>query len=158
MKKFMMALVCLMTMVVFSSCSEKAYNVTANYDVCYPDGTRNYDCASVVCSYGKPSVACFSYGGTNYLTVSSAENIMKKDDKKVLKSISTTSPIRLNSWSVTECKKEKPRCIAIKKNGEKCNRIAEKDSEYCWKHEDTAHKPKKKSKYDEIYMSDILSH
>ena len=156
MKKFIMALVCLMTMVVFSSCSEKAYNVTANYDVCYPDGTRNYDCASVVCSHGKPSVSCYSYGGTNYLTVTSAENIMKKDDKKVLKSISTTSPIRLNSWNVTEYKKGgKPRCIAIKKNGKKCNLIAEKDSEYCYKHKKSS---RNKMKEDDIYMSDILSH
>lgn len=157
MKKFMMALVCLMTMVVFSSCG-CTYNVTANYEVCYPDGTRSYnETTKVENAYSEPTVVCYSFDGTNYVSVSCSDNPMT-NSKKATHYITTTAPIRLNSWSVTECKKEKPRCIAIKKNGEKCNRIAEKNSEYCWKHEDTAHKSKKKGKNDEIYMSDILSH
>ena len=44
MKKLLWLIVCLMTMVIgLSSCSTKTYEVTANYDVCYPDGTKNYD-------------------------------------------------------------------------------------------------------------------
>lgn len=73
MKKVLWLIVCLMTMVIgLSSCST-TYEVTANYDVCYPDGTKNYDeTATIKCST-KPSVVCYSVFGTNYISISNVE-------------------------------------------------------------------------------------
>ena len=128
MKKFMMALVCLMTMVVFSSCG-CTYNVTASYEVCYPDGTRSYyETAKVKNAHSEPTVVCYSFGGTNYVSVSCSDNPMT-NSKKAIHYITTTAPIRLNGYSVENAKKVKKRT--------------------------TAHT---KTKGDDIYMSDILSH
>jgi hypothetical protein len=93
MKKFIMALVCLMTMVVLTSCGS-TYEVTANYDVCYPDGTRNYDYKNIFKNSTEPSVICYSNGGTNYLSIG---RVIRK---------STTAPIRLNSFNVRKLTKK----------------------------------------------------
>ena len=130
MKKVLWFIVCLMTMVAFSSCG-CTYNVTANYEVCYPDGTRSYnETAKVKNAYSEPTVVCYSFGGTNYVSVSCSDNPII-NSKKATHYITTTAPIRLNGYSVESAKKAKKRT--------------------------TAH-TKKESKYDEIYMTDILSH
>ena len=144
MKKFIMALVCLMTMVVFSSCGTK-YVVTANYDVCYPDGVRNYDGTTIVRSTSEPYVSCYSYNGTNYVSVmktdvelsnysygygaSAISTISAKTIEKAEHFSSSTAPMRLNKWNVERAKKKKNRITAYTK-----------------------------TKGDDIYMSDILSH
>lgn len=141
MKKFIMALVCLMTMVVFSSCGTK-YVVTANYDVCYPDGVRNYDGVTVLRSSCEPYVSCYSYNGTNYVSAIKTDvevnnystshgmsSISVNAIKKAEHFSSSTAPMRLNSYSVEKAKNKKNRITA-----------------------------NTKTKGDDIYMSDILSH
>ena len=109
MKKVLWLIVCLMTMVIgLSSCST-TYEVTANYDVCYPDGTKNYDeTATIKCST-KPSVVCYSVFGTNYISISNVEKNVygEKTVKKLVHFKSSTSPMRLNKCSVMEVKKRK---------------------------------------------------
>ena len=127
MKKFIMALVCLMTMVVFSSCGS-TYEVTANYDVCWPDGTKNYNFENVYEKSSQPAIYSYSIGGTNYLSIgSSSDKMTKNPTGKVF--VSTTAPIRLNTCSIVKIKKNKKRTTAYTK-----------------------------TKGDDIYMSDILSH
>ena len=106
MKKFFMALVCLMTMVLLTSCG-CTYEVTANYDVCYPDGTRTYsETTTVKNAYNEPTVVCYSFGGTNYISISCSENPMT-NSKKAIHYITTTSPLRLNGYDVEIYKKNK---------------------------------------------------
>lgn len=127
MKKFMMALVCLMTMVVFSSCGS-TYEVSANYDVCWPDGTRNYTFENVYEKSSEPTIHSYSIGGTNYLSISGSMDKMNKNPKgKVF--VSTTAPIRLNEYSIVKVKKSNKRIVV-----------------------------NAKKKRDDVYMSDILSH
>jgi hypothetical protein len=118
MKKFFMAIVCLMTMVLFSSCAS-TYSVTANYDVCYPDGTRNYNESVVVSSTGSPSVFCYSYDGTNYVSVIAGTvetstshyggYVSAKTVKKAQHFVSTTAPTRLNDYVVHKISKKRSR-------------------------------------------------
>ena len=109
MKKVLWLIVCLMTMVIgLSSCSA-TYEVTANYDVCYPDGTKNYDeTATIKCST-KPSVACYSVFGTNYISIYNVgKNVYgQKTAEKFTHFKSSTSPMRLNKYSVIKVKKRK---------------------------------------------------
>lgn len=143
MKKFIMALVCLMTMVILTSCSKTLYSVTASYDVCWPDGTRTYnDTTSVkISSYTEPIVVCYSLQGTNYVSIGYNETIDLKDpnSKDVKHYISTTAPIRLINWKVVTIKESKRkaqnRCAKVLKNGERCSNMARYDSRYCWKHD-----------------------
>ena len=119
MKKWIMAIVCLMTMVAFTSCGTK-YVVTANYDVCYPDGTRNFNGLIVIRSSTEPNVACYSYGGTNYVSVLKTDveingyagsygmgNINVKIVEKAEHFSSSTAPMRLNSYNIEKAKKKK---------------------------------------------------
>lgn len=119
MKKFFMAIVCLMTMVVFSSCVS-TYRVTANYDVCYPDGTKTYDEVAIVSSVDAPSVSSYSYGGTNYVSVIKADIegggyyghgnfVSPKVVNKSVHFISTTAPTRLNDFTVHKISKKRSR-------------------------------------------------
>lgn len=114
-----MAIVCLMTMVLFSSCAS-TYSVTANYDVCYPDGTRNYNESVVVSSTGSPSVSCYSSGGTNYVSVIKTEIegggyyghgnfVSPKMVNKSVHFVSTTAPTRLNDYVVHKISKKRSR-------------------------------------------------
>ena len=109
MKKVLWLIVCLMTMVIgLSSCST-TYEVTANYDVCYPDGTKNYDeTATIKCS-SEPSVKCYSVFGTNYISISNVgKNVYgQKTAEKLTHFKSSTSPMRLNKYSVIKVKKRK---------------------------------------------------
>lgn len=129
MKKVLWLIVCLMTMVL-SSCGS-TYVVTANYDVCYPDGVKNYDKMVNVYSHSEPSVICYSLSGTNYISAIANDGFNMDGSKHVkggVVMISTTAPMRLNSFYVENTKKK-----------------------------NTAHKVKNK---DDIYitMNDILSH
>ena len=127
MKKILWLIVCLMTMVTFTSCGT-TYEVTANYDVCYPDGTRSYnETTKVENAYSVPTVICYSFSGTNYISVSSSDNPMT-NSKKAMHFITTTAPVRLNGYNVTDTKDKKK------------------------------HTAYTKTKGDDIYMSDILSH
>lgn len=143
MKKFLWLIVCLMTM-VFTSCGTK-YIATANYDVCYPDGTRTYDGATIVRSQTEPTVVCYSYGGTNYVSViktdlefsktygSNGMTFISGDLVKKAENIaSSTAPMRLNSYKVINPKEEKKKVKYLN--------------------------DKKHKGGDEVYMSDILSH
>ena len=135
MKKFIMALVCLMTMVVLTSCGS-TYEVSANYDVCWPDGTRSYTFENTYTNSTKPTVSCYSISGTNYVSIHSAiDDWAKNPMGRVIES--STAPIRLISWSVKPTKKvkNKNRCAKVLKNGERCSNMAEYDSRYCWKHD-----------------------
>ena len=136
MKKWIMAIVCLMTMVLVS-CGTKTYMVSANYDVCFPDGTKTYETTKIVKSTCTPNVSCYSFQGTNYVYIPYGEVTFmnQKDDKKNIILTSSTAPMRLNSYHIEECKKTKARCIAVNKKGKKCNNVAEKGKQYCWKHE-----------------------
>lgn len=110
MKKVLWLIVCLMTMVIgLSSCSMKTYEVTANYDVCYPDGTKNYDETTTIKCSTKPSVVCYSVFGTNYISISNVEKNVygQKTAEKLDHFKSSTSPMRLNKYSVIEVKKRK---------------------------------------------------
>lgn len=91
-----------------SSCST-TYEVTANYDVCYPDGTKNYDEATTIKCSAKPFVVCYSVFGTNYISISNVEKNVygEKTVKKLVHFKSSTSPMRLNKYSVIEAKKRK---------------------------------------------------
>lgn len=109
MRKWIMAIVCLMTMVVFTSCSS-TYVITANYEICYPDGTRPYNETVKVRSMSTPDVVCFSYSGTNYISTFTTDGIGKDyTPKRSQRNIaSSTAPMRLNSYNV-ESKKKKNR-------------------------------------------------
>jgi hypothetical protein len=128
MKKVLWVIVCLMTMVL-SSCSS-TYIVTANYDVCYPDGVKNYNEKILFSSWNEPTVKCYSIFGTNYISV--VGNNATLPNGKSMKSEtlfkSSTAPMRLNSFYVENTKKK-----------------------------NTAHKVKNKD-YIYITMNDILSH
>lgn len=115
MKKVLWLIVCLMTMIVFSSCSERCYLASAKYEVCYPDGTQTYEESVKINCHEVPYVVCYSFGGTNYISVASMEKVNfygEKQLKKLVHFISSTSPMRLVGYNVIEIKKEKP------KNGE----------------------------------------
>ena len=113
MKKVLWLIVCLMTMVMFTSCSG-TYFVTANYDVCYPDGTRNYNGSVTILSKEKPFVACYSRNGTNFIAAINTEieyiaNIGVVSAKQTKKSSvieSSTAPMRLNSYEVKKVEKK----------------------------------------------------
>lgn len=105
MRKLLWLIVCLMTMVL-SSCGS-VYYATANYDVCYPDGTKNYDKTVKVYSHSEPSVVSYSFSGTNYISAV-ANDGFNMDGSKHIKGgvvlISTTAPIRLNSSYIESAK------------------------------------------------------
>ena len=104
-KIFISMVVCLMAMVGLSSCGS-TYMVTANYDVCYPDGTITYNDTTFVGSYGKPFVKCLSFDGTNYVSsVKSVNPIYKIKDMDVIRS--STAPMRLNFWDADKVKLRK---------------------------------------------------
>ncbi len=127
MKKFIMAIVCLMTMVVLTSCGS-TYEVSASYDVCWPDGTRSYTFENTYTNSTKPTVSCYSIGGTNYISIHSAIDDLGKNPKgRIIDS--STAPIRLKTLRVEEMKK-----------GKKCATS------------------RSKSNGDDIYISDILGH
>ena len=121
MKKLLWLIVCLMTMVVSLTSCGSTYMATANYDVCYPDGTRNFDGTAVVVSSTKPSVICYSFQGTNYVSVVKTDititstnvngiPVMHSDNMKKAEHIaSSTAPMRLNSYSIEKVKKAKPK-------------------------------------------------
>lgn len=100
MKKFLSFIVCLMAIVSFSSCS--TYMATANYDVCYPDGTKTYKASTLITSSTKPIVVCYSIQGTNY--IGAVDNV--KNVKNAEKIASSTAPMRLNSFKVEKVKQE----------------------------------------------------
>lgn len=109
MRKIIMAMVCLMTMVMFSSCAAN-YLVTANYDVCFPDGTKTQDKSAVFTTFSKGAlnVICHSYGGTNYISVTTNDSpLMGKTATKLSHIESTTAPIRLNSYNFEKVNKKK---------------------------------------------------
>ena len=122
-----MAIVCLMTMVL-TSCGTD-YIVTANYDVCYPDGTKTFsESVKVDHSYGYVGVVSHSFNGTNYISITTSDNpLLGKDGIKLQHITSTTAPLRLNNYFIEKTKKKKTTAYT-------------------------------KSKGDDIYMSDILSH
>ena len=92
---------------MFASCGTN-YIVTANYDVCYPDGTKTYTKSVGVKSYGDVNVVCHSLFGTNYISVVKCDNpVAGKDAIKLQHIEATTAPMRLNSFSVTNPKGRK---------------------------------------------------
>lgn len=107
MRKLLWLIVCLTTMVMFSSCGAN-YLITANYEVCYPDGTKAQDKSAEFFSTGTPSVVCHSYAGTNYISVTTNDNpLMGKAANRLNHIASTTAPMRLNSYNVEKTKKKK---------------------------------------------------
>lgn len=110
MKRLMWLIVCLMTMVLcFTSCAP-TYNVSANYDVCYPDGTKTQTKTIKINSYSIEAinVVCHSFNGTNYISVTENDNPL--DGKKATNLqhiVSTTAPMRLNDYNVVKVKKPK---------------------------------------------------
>lgn len=102
MKKVLWLIVCLMTM-VFSSCTTHKYIASAEYEVCYPDGTQKFNESVTLMSAGEPSVACYSVGGTNYVAV--VTNCQFDKAPKILFR-SSTAPIRLKTYNVTRAKKQ----------------------------------------------------
>ena len=98
MKKVLWLAVCLMTMVVFTSCTPK-YLVSAKYEICYPDGTRVYEDSIKVASYATPKVLCHSVAGTNYVSAASMSydknTFNERDVKKRNHIASSTAPMRL---------------------------------------------------------------
>lgn len=119
MKKLLWLIACLMTMVVSLTSCSTTYVATANYEVCYPDGVRSYNDTVTVLSnsYATPTVKCFSYGGTNFVSVVKySSNVSKyytggnvtfiiKNAEKFEHIASSTAPIRLNSYTVTKSKR-----------------------------------------------------
>ena len=106
MKKVLWLVVCLMTMVL-ASCSTP-YLATANYDVCYPDGTKTVNETMKISSMGdEPIVKCYSIGGTNYISAITTDTNFKREVGSTF--ISTTAPLRLISYEVVSLKKKKDR-------------------------------------------------
>jgi len=104
MKKFLFMFTCLMVMVMSLSSCGSTYNVTVNYDVCYPDGTNTYTFDKVYKNSTEPTISCFSINGTNYLSIHSVSDDLSKNPKgKVI--ISTTAPIRLNGYNIENIKR-----------------------------------------------------
>lgn len=138
MKKFLSIITCLLAVAALTSCGTK-YVVTANYDVCYPDGTRTYDGSAVVTSSTAPDVACYSFSGTNYISVIKTDTeigtyktgsmsfVSASTVKKAEHITSSTAPIRLNYYNVERAKKKKQQYYSSTKR-----------------------------RSDDIYMSDIL--
>ena len=130
MKKWIMAIVCLMTMVAFTSCSTYYDIAESEYEVCYPDGTRKMTDVSTLTGKKKSviSVKSYSVDGTNYLTASNGNGRIHI--------ITTTAPIRLNSYKTQKIKK-KEKLMIITNDG---------------------YSQSLSKKKDDISMSDILSH
>ena len=102
MKKVLWLIVCLMTM-VFTSCTYHKYIASAEYEVCYPDGTQKFNESITITSTGEPSVICYSVHGTNYVAVAPNGEI-KGTPKLFFRS--TTAPIRLKTYNVKSAKKQ----------------------------------------------------
>ena len=100
MRKLLWLIVCLMTM-AFTSCS-KTYLTSAEYEVCYPDGTQKFNESVTISSTSEPYVKCYSVGGTNYVAVISNEYNLGKTPKIFLNS--STAPIRLKTYDVKRLK------------------------------------------------------
>ena len=88
MKKLFWCLVlCLMTVISMTSC-QVGFLATANYDVCYPDGTQTYEDEVEFYTNGNGNiyVKAYSVGGSNYVSVvdGSAKVAKVKDVKYVL--------------------------------------------------------------------------
>jgi flagellar basal body-associated protein FliL len=98
MKKILFIIVCLMAMVTFVSCTH-TYLVTAEYEVCYPDGTQKYnDSIKIYAKNDSIRVCCHSIGGTNYVAVK------VKYQNETVNMRSTTAPMRLNTYTVKRIK------------------------------------------------------
>ena len=104
MKKLLWLIVCLMTMIVSLTSCGSVYLAKANYEICYPDGTKNYDKSVAVVSTSEPSVICYSYGGSNYVSATTNDLVNGKEIKSQKVIASSTAPIRLNSYSVEKVK------------------------------------------------------
>lgn len=102
MKKVLWLIVCLMTM-VFTSCT--TYVASAEYEVCYPDGTQKCDGSIFVNSNKKPWVTCYSIGGSNYIAAIDENVSTGKKTSNII--YSSTAPIRLNSYKVEKYKDKK---------------------------------------------------
>ena len=103
MKKLVFGILCLLFM---ESCSS-TYQVTANYDVHFPNETKTFESVEIIRvtkMSGEPKVIMTSFGGSNYIAlVSSNANINGLKD--VYGSIySNTAPLELNSYKVTKVK------------------------------------------------------
>lgn len=109
MKKFLPAVfVCILALLSLNSCGLTTYVVKANYDVCYPDGTKTYEQEVLVTAKSKdyPLVSCYSYGGTNYVSAIAtlSKNGYGEKQKDVTPIESSTAPIRLNSYKAEKIK------------------------------------------------------
>lgn len=104
MKKVLWLIVCLMTM-VFTSCGS-VYKITAEYEVCYPDGVKKYTNAVTVASNSEPWVNDYSVGGSNYISVFGYDYIIKDASKiKTLGILeSSTAPMRLIKYNAVKVK------------------------------------------------------
>jgi len=122
----------LLLFVIFFTCSCSTYKITSNvnYDVCYPDTTITYNknvnmYVSSKNEYNEAiknkkyyniydlikdnvNVIAHSFDGTNYLTIyinyTENKGFITGDHKNI---ISTTAPIRLNSYKVINIEKYK---------------------------------------------------
>ena len=103
MKKLVLGLVAVMALAACSS----LYEVSADYEVCYPDKTILERGMAQVTSNEEPKIEVFSFGGTNYVGVrkSTLENGMSV--KKIVAIKSTTAPIRLIKAYKPELKKNR---------------------------------------------------
>jgi len=116
MRKLLWLIACLVTMVTFTSCN-KTYLTSAEYEVCYPDGTQRFNESISVLSTTEPSVVCYSVNGTNYVAIVNDLNVAKTP--KILFR-STTAPIRLKTYDIKR----------VKRNGLNRNKNYEVKSKY----------------------------
>lgn len=110
MKKVLWLIVCLMAMAVSMTSCGSTYLATANYEVCYPDGTRSYKKSVTVSnSYGNDvRVGVFSFGGTNYIGVMKTANPITKEKDLSTVIASSTAPMRLTDYKVEKLNGGKP--------------------------------------------------
>ena len=92
--------------VLMTSCSS-TYQVTASYDVHFPNETKTFESVGTIRANkasGEPKVVMVSFNGSNHIAlVSSGVNINGMKD--VYGSIySSTAPIELNSYKVVKVK------------------------------------------------------
>ena len=99
MKRLLWLIVCLMTMVL-TSCSTYYDIAETEYEVCYPDGTQKLNNLSTLVGRKKSNIVVKSYsiGGTNYLSAYNGKNTTHI--------ITTTAPIRLNSYKTYKEKRK----------------------------------------------------
>ena len=80
--------------------------VTADYEVCFPDGTKSYNETKTIKCSNYPSVVCYSLLGTNYVSISDAKRNRygQKTTEELVHFKSSVYPIRLNNYSVVKLK------------------------------------------------------